>query len=188
MSRGSLLIYLVMLILFSNSNYAFDDERKGFIIGGGLGVGYLSNTTSLGSLSETDSRIVFPFNLKIGYAPSNTLEIFYIIKMLWWGQSGSTYSLGLLGAAFTLYLDNASETDWFVSGGIGYASLSKLYLPTGSGGSSSNETGFGLFGGVGYEFSKHWTIEVDLLYSTVSKDDSDTNSFGVLVTVNFLEF
>ena len=61
-------------------------------------------------------------------------------------------------------------------------------MPTGRGGSSSNETGFGLFGGVGYEFSKHWTVEVDLLYSAVNKDESDTNSFGVLVTVNFLEF
>jgi opacity protein-like surface antigen len=188
MRQGSLLIFIIISILCSTSSYAFDDERKGFIFGGGLGIGYLSNTTSLGSLSETDSRIVVPMNLKIGYAPSNTLEIFYIVKMEWWGKSGETYSLGLLGAAFTLYLDNVSETDWFVSGGIGYASLAELYLPTGNSASPSNETGFGLFGGVGYEFSKHWTVEVDLLYSSVSNDNSDTSAFGVLVTVNFLEF
>jgi len=185
--RGRILLF--MLIICSTSIYTFDDERKGFIIGGGLGVGYLSNTTSLGSLSETDSRIVFPVNLKIGYAPSNTLEIFYSMKMPWWGQSDGTYLLGLIGPAFTLYLDNTSETDWFVSGGVGFASLGELSpVPSVRGGSSSRETGFGLFGGAGYEFSKHWTVEVDLLYSTVSEDESDTNSFGVLVTVNFLEF
>jgi len=188
MRQGSLIAFIVISILCSTSSYAFDDERKGFIIGGGLGIGYLSNTTSLGSLSETGSRIVFPINLKIGYAPSNTLEIFYVVKMEWWGWSGETYLLGLGAAALTLYLDNTLETGWFVSGGIGFASLGELSAPTGRGGSSSNETGFGLFGGAGYEFSKHWTVGVDLLYSTVSEDESDTNSFGVLVTVNFLEF
>ena len=189
MRQRSLLFFIVISIFCSTSTYAFDDERKGFITGVGLGVGYLSNTTSLGSLSETDGRIVFPINFKIGYAPSNTLEIFYSMKMAWWGQSGETYLLGLIGAGVTLYLDNSSETGWFVSGGIGFASLGELsVVPSVRGGSSSRETGFGFFGGAGYEFSKHWTVEVDLLYSAVKKDESDTNSFGVLVTVNFLEF
>ena len=76
--RGRILhIYIVMLIMCSASIYAFDGEREGFILGVGLGIGYLSNTTSPGSSLDADSRIVFHSNFKIGYAPSNTLEIFY---------------------------------------------------------------------------------------------------------------
>ncbi len=180
MRRISLLIYIAISILCSASIYAFDDERKGFILGGGLGVGYLSNTTSPGSLLDTDSRIVFHINFKIGYAPSNTLEIFYHQRISWWGQSGRTYLLGLIGAGFTLYFDNTSETDWFVSGGIGF-------VPTGRG-RSTDFFGFGLFAGAGYEFSRHWTVEVDLLYSTVTGNYSNADSFGVVVTVNVLAF
>ena len=105
--RGRILLF--MLIICSTSIYTFDDERKGFIIGGGLGVGYLSNITSLGSLSETDSRIVFPVNLKIGYAPSNTLEIFYSSRISWWSDHNYLSWLGLGAVAFTLYFDNISR-------------------------------------------------------------------------------
>ena len=169
-----------MKILCSTFIYAFDGERKGFIIGGGLGVGYLLNTTSPGFSLDTDSRIIFQWNLKIGYAPSNTLEIFYNQRFSWWYQSDKTYTLGLLAAAFTLYFDNTSETDWFVSSGIGF-------VPTGRG-RSTDFFGFGLFAGAGYEFSRHWTVEVDLLYSTVTGNYSNADSFGVIVTVNVLAF
>ena len=87
MTQGSLLIFIAISILCSTSIYAFDGERNGFIIGGGLGVGYLSNTTSPGFSLDNDSRIVFQTNFKIGYAPSNTLEIFYCSRILLWGQN-----------------------------------------------------------------------------------------------------
>jgi len=180
MRRISLLIYIAVSILCSISIYAFDGERKGFILGAGLGIGYLSNTTSPGFSLDTDSRVVFQANIKIGYAPSNTLEIFYNQRISWWGQSDRTFSVGLLAAAFTLYFDNTSVTGWFVSGGIGF-------VPTGRG-RSSDFFGFGLFAGAGYEFSRHWTVQADLLYSTITGNYSDTDSFGVLVTVNVLAF
>ena len=41
MKQASLLIYIAISILCSTSTYAFDGERNGFILGGGLGVGYL---------------------------------------------------------------------------------------------------------------------------------------------------
>ena len=124
----------------------------------------------------------FQTNFKIGYAPSNTLEIFYCNKVSWWSDL-SLFLLGLGTAAFTLYFDNTSETDWFVSGGIGLSSLTEINFDN-----SDSGSGFGLFGGAGYEFSRHWTVEVDLLYSTVTRSYSDTESFGVLVTVNVLAF
>jgi len=187
MRQGRLLILIAISILCSSSIYAFDGERKGFILGIGLGVGYLSNTTSPGysydTDSETDSRMVTQTYFKIGYAPSNTLEIFYSSRISWWSER-NIFWLGLGAVAFTLYFDNISETGWFVSGGIGHSNMSELDFSS----TPVSRSGFGLFGGAGYEFSKHWTVEVDLQYLTVADDRRDTDSFGVLVTVNVLAF
>ncbi len=172
----------ILLLAFSNL-YAFDGERKGFILGGGIGAGYISNTTSFNSFSNTNSRAVFLTNGKIGYAPSNTLEIYSIGKASWWGESDKISRLVLSAIAITVYFDNTTDTGWFISGGLG---LSTLDTPFESNSESSN--GFGLFGGGGYEFSSHWSLEVDLLYSTITERVTDLNSFGVLVTVNFLAF
>jgi len=188
MRQGSLLILIAITILCSTSIYAFDGERKGFILGVGLGVGYLSNTTSWDNSydtgSITESRTVFQTYFKIGYAPSNTLEIFYSSRISWWSDHNYLSWLGLGAVAFTLYFDNISETGWFVSGGFGHSNMSELSFRS----TSDSKSGFGLFGGAGYEFSKHWTVEVDLQYSTVADDRRDTDSFGVIVTVNVLAF
>jgi len=178
------LINLACILLFAFSSlYAFDGERKGFILGGGIGAGFNSNTESFNAFSETHSRAVFITNFKIGYAPSNTLEIYSIGKASWWGESDKISRLVLSAIAITVYFDNTTDTGWFISGGLG---LSTLDTPFESNSESSN--GFGLFGGGGYEFSSHWSLEVDLLYSTITERVTDLNSFGVLVTVNFLAF
>ena len=52
----------------------------------------------------------------------------------------------------------------------------------------TSSNGFGFFGGGGYEFSGHWSVELDLLYSTITDAGNEFNSFGVLMTVNFLAF
>ena len=42
---------------------------------------------------------------------------------------------------------------------------------------------------MGYEFSRHWSIEADLLYSkTEDWRGIDIDSFGVRVSVNVLAF
>ena len=162
---------LILLLTISNL-FAFDGKREGFIFGGGIGSGHLSQST--------ESNIVFLTNFKIGYAPSNTLEIFYISKVSWWGASdGDLVILGLGAVAATFYLDNTSETGWFASGGIGYSNSGR---PLGNG---NSDFGLGFFGGGGYEFAPHWSVEVDLLHSTIEKSIS---SFGVLVSINVLGF
>jgi len=179
-----------------SSLYAFDGERKGFIIGGGAGFGYLPKSICLkGTVkpfcpfpSVIEYKGVFLTNFKIGYAPSNTLEIFYINKSSWWIVSDITFLSGLSAVAFTAYFDNTLDFGWFVSSGIGLSSLSAPF----ESGIKSN-SGFGLFLGGGYEFSAHWNIEVNLLYSSIGRavDISslyDIGSLGVLVTINFLAF
>ena len=193
--------YFIMMCVFifaltSTKVFAFDGQRKGFIVGGGLGGGFLSNKFSLGPSSNTASQGVILTEFKIGYAPSNTLEIYYINKGSWWRETffegsffedGGTALLALSAVGVTKYL-GTSGTGLFVTGGLGPAifdSPSKLDVHP--------SIGFGLFGGVGYEFSKHWSVQADVLYLNISEadisdPDSDLDSFGFRVSLNFLAF
>ncbi len=183
MKKFYAIMFVVVFMLNCNNVFAFDGERKGFILGGGIGGGFLSNIASVGSFSNTESEGVFLTNFKIGYAPSNTLEIFYVSKVSWWGESDFLFTLGLSSVTVTFYFNETSETGWFASGGVG---LSSLAAPLEE--DIGTDYGFGLFGGGGYEFAAHWSVEVDLLYSMIKESGVDFNSFGVLVSVNFLAF
>jgi len=46
MKRKKILTTVCILLLAYSNLYSFDSERKGFILGGGIGTGYLSNSTS----------------------------------------------------------------------------------------------------------------------------------------------
>lgn len=183
MKKINMLIVIVISSLAISNLYSFDGERNGFILGGGIGGSFLSNTASNNYISNTTSEGVFVTNFKIGYAPSNTLEIYYLSKVSWWGESDIIFTLGLSAVAVTFYPDNSTETGWSISGGLG---LSSLDAPFEANVSASN--GFGLFAGGGYEFSPHWSVELDLFYSTISEGSVDFNSFGVQITINGLAY
>lgn len=186
MKKYSLLTCLFVFLLTSTNVFAFDGQRKGFILGVGIGGGFLSNKASFSGFSNTESQGVIVGNFKIGYAPSNSLEIYYMSKTSWWGESDVTLLLGVSAIGASKYL-GTSETGFFVSGGIG---LSIFDAPFEEGVDSS--TGFGLFGGAGYEFSKHWSVEANILYSKISEEafgtTVDIDSFGVRVSINVLAF
>lgn len=121
-------------------------------------------------------------NFKIGYAPSNTLEIYCRSNISWWGESDIEHTLELLALGGKLYLSNTSGTGWSVLGGIGYSGLSEPFeKPFGA------TNGFGLFIGGGYEFTRHWNIEMDLLYSKIT-EGVVVNSFRISLAVNFLAY
>ena len=183
MKKINILSIVIVFLFVYNNLYSFDGERNGFILGGGIGAGYLSNSASNDYNSNTDSRGVFLTHFKIGYAPSNTLELYYLSKVSWWGESDITFTLGLSAIAATYYVDSKTETGWSISGGFG---LSTLSAPFEENLESSN--GFGLFVGGGYEFSKHWNVELDLFYSAISESGADLNSFGIQVTINGLAY
>jgi hypothetical protein len=118
-------------------------------------------------------------NFKIGYAPSNSLEIYYINSVTWFGYLSETFLIGVTGAGVTKYL-NPNGTGFFVSLGAGISVFQSL---TGGG---TGITGFGLIGGIGYEFSKHWSIQGDVLYTTM--ESNQVRSLSVRATLNFLAF
>ncbi len=157
-------------------------HRKGFIIGGGIGGGGMAIEANsiLGSGEVTRSAFLTDF--KIGYAPSNTLEIYYVSKVFWWGESGFTLIHGLSSLGFSVYTDQRSETGLFFTGGIGVSAVDAPFENVNA------SYGLGLFGGLGYEFRPHWSFEVNLLYSRISDSGVSLDLLGVRLIINGLGY
>jgi hypothetical protein len=163
-------VFLVVFMVLSYQLVAFDGLRKGFLLGGGAGPGYLFN-------KGTD-RFCLATSFKIGYAPSNSFEIYYLNSVSWFGAGTSTFVNGITGLGLTKYFRSEGR-GFFVLGGVGLAALVEIA-------GNEHATGFGLIGGIGYDIAKHWSIQGDIIYTT--QPDEDWHSVGVRVTVNFLAF
>lgn len=157
-------------------------NRKGFIVGFGVGVGGLSMSASAGGLTASESQSVFQTDFKIGYAASNTLEIYYISKVAWWDESAITLAQGLSSIAFSKYTNPRKETGMFITGGVGVSILSAPFED------GSSFSGFGAFGGIGYEFAKHWSAQADVIYSNIKDSGVSVDFVGVRLLVSGLAY
>ena len=173
-------MFLAALAVLSADLSAFDGLRKGFILGGGVGAGGLFYREHFGDFENFEfDRFSLATNFKIGYAPSNTLEIYYINYLSWFGYYGSTYYIGVTGLGLTKYLSKEGK-GLFLHGGAGLSVFQRL-----SAGANA-ETGFGLIGGIGYDIAKHWSIQGDIIYTSMMS--GQVTSVGARLTVNILAF
>jgi len=153
MKRIALVLAGILLFASAVQVRAFDGQRKGFILGGGLGLG-MSTYSAEGSPRFTEFALMTDF--KIGYAPSEQVEVFYSSKVSWFEESGTIFSHGLGSVAVNYFLN--PEQPFYLSGGVGFSNLSDPF-------ESNSETwwGVGFFGGAGYEFSRHYAVQFDLM-------------------------
>jgi hypothetical protein len=85
--------------------------------------------------------------------------------------------LDLSAAGISKYLGE-SETGLFVTGGVGLSNV-------------KGSEGLGVFGGAGYEFEKHFSVQADILYSRIRERFgrfSRSDSFNFRITLNALAF
>lgn len=164
---------LVSFFIVSSGLSAFDGQRKGFILGAGIGGGYLDDhdpyhPSGFGTLMT---------NFKIGYAPSNSLEVYYANNVSWFGFFEGLSAIGASCVAVTKYLKPEGK-GVFVCGGVGMSSLWRL-------GGSSSISGFGAFGGIGYDEGKHVYFQGDIVYTNRG---SSNYSWAFRLTLNVLAF
>jgi len=157
------LLVLVLSLLVSSPVWGFDGKRKGFIAGGGLGLGATSYKEKvngpLGPIeSDWTSEFAFMTDFKIGYAFTNQLEIFYSDKGSWFEYFGAIALNGLGAASVNYYLKPEGPT-FYLGGGVGFSTFT---LPFEN--NSDLEVGFGFYAGGGYEFVKHFAIQLDFMY------------------------
>jgi hypothetical protein len=169
------------------------DGRSGFIIGIGLGFGsstlsrsatsfsFGSNTFTSGGGSNTETGLNGDF--KIGHAPTDQVAIYLTGKATSYpsGSSGvSTFvGVGCIGGTYFIKPDAPSL---FVSAGIG---SSVIQSSSDFSSASSSTRGFGAFVGGGYEFARHWDVELNLMFGS---PQSDVSYFGFKVSINVLSW
>ncbi len=191
----AVLIAVVLLGITTNVS-AWDGQRKGFILGVGSGFGLTSFTQEVEYLgvsetSDRENKLALNTDFKIGYAPNNTLAIYYDNKVSWFGITNAlgedvTITNGLSSLGVTYFFNQAAPSP-FLSGGIGISSWAAPFEEN-----TDTWTGFGLFVGGGYEFARHWSTEINLMWGNPSNEVSGveitSNSFSLMFTVNVLGY
>jgi len=183
----AIIIVFILIFLSANAN-AFDGKRKGFILGGGIGPGFTTFKEEIEFFwlkieSERLNKAAIMTDFKIGYAPSDFWEIYYTNKVSWFWITGDsedkvTIANGLAALGATYYFKPEAPSP-FIAGGVGVTAWSAIFESD-----PGTEYGAGLFAGAGYEFARHFSMELDFLLLT----GPVTNAFSVKLTVNALAY
>ena len=147
-------------------------QRRGFIIG--LGVGPGLNTLTDGGGSETDVGVATDF--KIGAQVSPTIQVYYLGRSNWFEPEVSNLvAAGISALGVTYVLPSAPV---HLSGGIGFATFLEFDF------FGDSFTGFGLTGGFGYEFAELWLFDIAVTYGRF--DERDINMFQARAGISIL--
>ncbi len=155
-------------------------QRSGFIIGLGLGAGVTSYSIS-GFGSGNGSNAGLATDFKIGAQVSKSLQIYYLGRTNWSDDGrGNTVAAGISALGVTYVLPSAPV---HLSGGIGLAS----WLPICFECSPRDGFGFGLTGGVSWEFADPGLLDFAVTYGRPSASGGGhVNMFLASVGISIL--
>lgn len=166
-------------------------QRSGFVIGFGIGLGvtsysfsegvtsYYSNgfTTMVNGPDEEGEKFGLATDFKIGAQVSQSFQIYYLGRTNWFddGRSGVAAGISVLGVTYVL-----PSAPVHLSGGIGAANWFPLHEAGGGG------IGFGMTGGVGWEFADLWLLDFALTYGRPAYNEGHVDMFLARVGISIL--
>lgn len=168
MARWGVAIAAVIVL---SSNAAADDKRQGIVIGGGVGPGVASL-----SFPDADRQnyIGVATDITLGYGLSSQLLVYAMSRIVWFDLDGQLTFSETAGLGVSYFLSDSAPS-LFVAAGVGAA----VFVQPGS--DTDNQIGIGGLVGIGYEFKRHWLVEVDVAYN---KPD-DFSSTTIMTKLNF---
>ena len=172
--RASRIVLAVLLtVALASSASAFDGKRKGFVLGGGLGVAPVAGWDDDHSGEDFGPGLGIQFI--IGYAWNGRNMIVYEGNVVGWESKVGSVSFnvvqGFNGVSWYHYYGPKGGTIFSVLGAGAYV-LDWDY--PGSSLSGSHDPGGGVLIGGGYEFSPHWQAG---LYVSGGKTSAGYRSF-----------
>ena len=173
---------------------SFDGKREGFIIGGGLGPAFTSWTGTYESpgspmTSETWNEFSIHTDFRIGGGfKGEQFMLYYWNKFNWFIKENVNgdkiiYTSGITGPGCNIYFQPKAPT-FYLLGGLGMHVWGTPFEPE-----SETFLGIGLMGGLGYEFSKHWSIEATATWGAHGHGDPETgedvglSAYSIAITV-----
>lgn len=164
---------LVLILFLLHTALGFDGKRQGVLLGIGGGLGLVSfndkATDSLGtSISSRGLKFAVMTDLKVGYAPSEQIELFYTYKGTWFSAGLDATFHYVLHALAVNYFFKPSEPSTFLGLGVGKCDLSTPF-------SSDpfifgDASGLGFFVSCGRQYTTHLAFALDLMYGAPQKD------------------
>ena len=182
-----------MSILFlAVTAHGFDGQRKGFVLGGGVGFSPYSmwsvtaNGTVMGHSAVNgldESKTGAGVQIIIGYAWDEYNMIVYEGNVTGYKSSmllDNNSAQGFSGVAYYRYFGPAGRA-FFLTGGVGtYAWKVKEY--------EANDPGFGYIAGAGYEFIPHVQAGAYISGGKTSTDGADFGHTHVNIVITAVAF
>ena len=172
-------LYLSALLLFlcvSSSGMAFDNYRRGFIIGGLGGVGLIiwnELEDNVEVNKGTDFVLHTDFRIGSGFKSGKLMLYFWGVGnwFLYEREDGDkNIDVGRnIGVGMSYYFRPTSPS-LYICAGIGRSSVgAHIFI----------NTGMGFVGGIGYEFAPHWSAEIDVMYSNPKRANDSTQGTNI---------
>ena len=180
--RKLLGILAVLTLFLASSSFGFDGQRKGFVLGGGLGFSPVAQWKAVGTgISESGAGV--GLNLLIGFGWDEQNMIVYEGNVAGWKSNfflDRQVSQGFNGVSWYHYFEETGRSA-FTTLGIG------VYV-FGVEDFDSNDLGFGLLAGAGYEFARHWQIGAYYSLGKTSDIFFDYNHYHFSILVSGVAF
>jgi hypothetical protein len=192
-----------LIVLIATPASAFDGNRKGFVLGGGIGASATSlKYQALVDESEWESKGAMVTDFQIGFGLNDQLLITCFSHVNWysdvsfWGDAtvhdfvhgggSTTVANGISGVRVSHFLKKMPPC-FVITGGVG---ISNILYPLKE--NKHIAWGFGIWGGLGYEFSPHWIVAATAGRGTPTYHESDgklnATVVAVGVTLNYLAY
>jgi len=185
MRKWALVAALVVLIAAPAS--AFDGYRKGFVLGGGLGIAPNASWSWDYEGGEDDNGAGVGLNLLIGYSWDEHNMIVYEGNVVAYSTlEDLTASQGFNGISWYHYFGPAGRS-FFTAVGIG-AYVFQLTEDKGDRESASTDPGPGVLIGGGYEFARHVQVGAYLSFGRTSEFGIDWEHTHASILVSAVAF
>lgn len=199
---GALLV--VMTLGSTGTAFAFNGAREGFLMGFGIGasqytIDYGKNSGSYYYYSGPtgkESTTGVETDLKIGYGFTDQFQMFYTNKVNFGStddRSGDSqltvHGLTAIGAN---YYFSPTSPSFFLGGGVGLAAHRIIDTDSDSNGNDEdNNSGTGFYINGGFEFAKHWNVELSVVMDSIDYGgtyDGDRSALTYMITINGLAY
>ena len=174
---GALLVTLIPI----DSAMAFNDQRRGFILGGGAGLGFASVHYNSAYRSDVES-LGFQTAFIIGGGVSDQFTISYTGLQLWGSQDYDEVGFALLPSVEARYFLSPVAPSTFWTLGFGLAVYDDNLGDWGIGAGLAPHVGFG------YEFKRHYSAELHLAYTLGDVDRGHKPLFNLMLLVTALAY
>ncbi|MFH2048728.1 MAG: hypothetical protein ABIJ12_04705 [bacterium] len=170
------ILLTVLLFILTSTSYSFDGQRKGFVLGGGLGICAVSHWSvnvdfyDLDVADANEERVGLGLHILIGGSFDEHNMLIYESNVSGFNSELLNESIGqgFSGAAWYHYFSSAGNSA-FTALGLGFYQFKV-------GDYDATNPGGALLLGAGYEFSRHWQIGAYLTFGKTTESAFGLNA------------